>query len=73
MRGVLGILIGAGLYAEVYPYIESNLLKVGDYGKLTIPALLGVEPWIVIAVIVVVGGAAVLWMDRVDPAKRASR
>jgi hypothetical protein len=38
-RGILGILIGAGLYSEVYPFIQDNLLKLGDYGKLTIPSL----------------------------------
>jgi hypothetical protein len=61
-RGVLGILIGAGLYSEVYPFIENNLLKLGDYGKLTIPSLLGAGPWYVIVpfVIVVTGLLTVL-------------
>jgi len=61
-RGILGILIGAGLYSEAYPFIENNLLKLGDYGKLTIPSLLGVGPWYVIVpfVIVVTGILTVL-------------
>jgi hypothetical protein len=61
-RGILGILIGAGLYSEAYPFIENNLLKLGDYGKLTIPSLLGVGPWYVIVpfVIVVTGVLTVL-------------
>jgi len=43
LRGILGILIGAGLYSEVYPLIQNSLLKMGNYGKLTIPSMLGVN------------------------------
>ncbi len=64
LRGILGILIGAGLYSEVYPLIQNNLLKVGDYGKLTLPALLGVSHWMVIIPMVVGCGAFLVWLDR---------
>jgi hypothetical protein len=60
---VLGILIGAGVYAEVYPFLADGLLKVGGYGKLTLPGLLGVNHWIVIVPLVVVLGAFLLWLD----------
>ncbi|HET8562262.1 MAG TPA: hypothetical protein VFM35_00170 [Candidatus Binatia bacterium] len=60
----MGILIGAGLYSEVYPFIENNLLKLGDYGKLTIPSLFGVDPWIVIASSAVMIGGALLWLEK---------
>jgi len=66
-RGVLGILIGATLYSEVYPFIQNNFLKLGDYGKLTVPALLGVNPWLVIVPAVVVLGASLVWLDRKRP------
>lgn len=65
-RGILGILIGAGLYSEVFPLIEGNLLKLGDYGKLTIPTLLVVNPWFVIVPFAMVVGGILLWMDRID-------
>ena len=68
-RGILGILIGAGLYSEVYPFIQDNLLKLGDYGKLTIPIALGVDPWIVIAPFAIVVIGILLWMDRIDRRK----
>jgi len=51
--GVLGMLVGAGLYAEVYHYLKGNLLTWGSCGKITIPSILGmVFPyhWIIIAV-----------------------
>ncbi len=63
-RGILGILLGAGLYSEVYPLIQGNLVAVGAYGKLTFPTLAGVHHWAVILPLVIVGGGFLLWLDR---------
>ena len=63
--GILGILIGAGLYSEVYPFIQNNLLKVGDYGKLTFPVLSGLDPWVVIVPFAIVVSRVLLWMDSI--------
>jgi hypothetical protein len=49
--------------AEVYPLIQDNLLKLGDYGKLTLPSLIGTEPWILIVPIVVVFGGTLYWLE----------
>jgi uncharacterized membrane protein YedE/YeeE len=67
LRGVVGILIGAGLYSEVYPFVQNNFLKIGDYGKLTIPALLQVNAWSVIVPLVIVMGGFLVWLDRSSP------
>ena len=64
LRGILGILFGAALYSEVYPLIQNNLLKLGDYGKLTIPSMIGVNHWVVILPMVVGCGALLVWLDR---------
>jgi hypothetical protein len=48
----------------VYPFIENNLLKLGDYGKLTIPALLGVGPWYVIVPFVIVVTGVLTLLNR---------
>lgn len=63
-RGILGILIGAGLYSEVYPFIQDNFLKLGDFGKLTIPMLFSVNPWTVIVPVVIILGGLLIWLDR---------
>ena len=65
-RGVLGILIGAGIYSEVYPLIENNLLQLGDYGKLTFPTVLGVDPWLVIVPFVIIVSGILFLMERID-------
>ncbi|KYZ74947.1 YeeE/YedE family protein [Anaerosporomusa subterranea] len=46
--GILGMLVGAGLYAEAYPYLEKTVLTWGNYGKITIPQILGVNHWLII-------------------------
>lgn len=59
-------MIGAALYSEVYPFIENNFLKLGDYGKLTVPTLFGLDPWVVIVPFAIVVSGVLLWMDRID-------
>jgi hypothetical protein len=49
--GVLGMLVGAGMFAEVYPYLASNLLKWGNLGRLSIPTWLGIHHWIIITIV----------------------
>ena len=51
---VLGMVLGAGIYAEVYPALKGSVLAVGDYGKITLPQVLGISPWIVIPLFILV-------------------
>ena len=62
--GILGMLFGAGLYAETYPMVKKTLLTMGDYGKITIPEVLGVNHWIVIAVFLVLFLALFRWAEK---------
>lgn len=50
---VLGMLVGAAIYAEIYPALKDNVLAWGKFGKITLPGLLGVSPWVVIPVLTV--------------------
>ncbi len=52
--GVLGMLVGAGIFSEVYPILKDNLLRWGDFGKLTIPKVIVVNHWVIIATVWVV-------------------
>jgi hypothetical protein len=53
--GLLGMLAGAAVFAEVYPFLKGTVLTWGDFGKITLPSLLGINHWIVIAVFIVAG------------------
>jgi hypothetical protein len=48
----------------VYPFIQGNLMKVGSYGKLAFPDLLGVNAWALIVPLVFVFGGVLVWLDR---------
>jgi hypothetical protein len=45
--------VGAAIYAEAYPALKSSVLTWGDLGKITLPSVLGVTPWLVIPVMIV--------------------
>lgn len=47
--GILGMLAGAALYAEAYPAMKATLLSWGVFGKITLPQILGLGHWPVIA------------------------
>jgi uncharacterized membrane protein len=47
--GVLGMLVGAALYAEAYPVMKATFLSWGVFGKITLPQILGIGHWPVIA------------------------
>jgi len=48
MGGVVGILIGAGVFAALFPKLSRGLLAVGDFGDVTLPRLLKVNEWVVV-------------------------
>lgn len=62
--GIVGMLAGAALYAESYPFIKQTVLTWGDFGKITIPQLLGINHWPVIAVFVAVGILLLRWFEK---------
>lgn len=43
--GMLGILIGAGIFAEFFPKLDKAILSKGYFGEMTWPQLLKVNPW----------------------------
>jgi len=48
LGGVVGILLGAWLFALVYPKLQGTILSKVDFGELTLPQLFKVNQWIVI-------------------------
>lgn len=62
--GVMGMLVGAAVYAEAYPWLNEHLLKKFDLGKVTIDAQLGVSPWLVLVPLALAVGGAFFWMER---------
>jgi len=63
LGGIAGMLIGAGLFAALYTRLEASILHKGDFGTKTIPELLKVNPWIVIAVATPLIIALLIWIE----------
>lgn len=61
---ILGMLLGAALYAEAYPWLQTTLLAWKDFGKIGWPQTLGISTWLLIPLF----GVAVLllcsWFER---------
>ena len=51
---LIGMLLGAAIYAEVYPTLKSSVLTWGNYGKITLPSVLGVNEWILIVFLTII-------------------
>lgn len=62
--GILGMLVGAGIYAEAYPFLKKTVLTWGDLGKITLPQVLGVNHWVIIPIVVVGGLLLFRWFER---------
>lgn len=45
--GIVGMVIGAAVYAQFYPFLKSTVLSWADFGKLSLPQVFGVSPWVV--------------------------
>ena len=61
--GLVGILIGAGLFSEFYPKLDKGILNKGHFGEITWPQLLDVNPWsIIIPVTIGVMALLFFWM-----------
>jgi hypothetical protein len=46
--GMVGMLIGAGFFAELYPALKNRVLGYGKFPAVTVPELLHLNLWVVI-------------------------
>ena len=63
--GILGMLAGAGVYAEVYTLVRGNLLKWGSLGKITLPAILGINHWMIIVILWALLVLFMRWFEKI--------
>jgi len=50
--GILGMLFGGGIYALAYPFFKANVIGIGNFGKITLPQILGINHWIIVVVFI---------------------
>lgn len=47
---IIGMVVGAAFYAELYPFLKSTVLTWKDFGKLGLPEALGISQWIIVPI-----------------------
>jgi hypothetical protein len=62
--GIGGMLIGAGIFSEMYPNLERSILNKGYFGELTLPQLLKKNHWAVIIPVAIGIAALLYWIDK---------
>ena len=62
--GVVGLVIGAGLLAAVYPRLEAGILRKGDFGDLTFPTLFRVNAWCVVVPVAALVLLLLVWIEK---------
>lgn len=62
--GIAGMLVGAALFAEVYPALKNSVLTWGDFGKITLEQATGIHHWILIPVFIGASLALFKWFEK---------
>ena len=62
--GILGMLAGAALFAEAYPALKGTVLAWGDFGKITLPQILGINHWVIIVILVIASLLLFRWFEK---------
>ena len=64
--GLAGMIVGAALYAELYPWIRRVILPVGDMGKVTLPDITGLPAWLLIAALIALAAGGFYALERIN-------
>ena len=62
--GLLGMLLGAAVYAEVFPVLKTSVLTWGNLGKVTLYGALGINHWIAIIVLTLLFTGLFAWFEK---------
>ena len=47
---ILGMIAGAAVFAELYPYFKTTIYSWKDYGKIGVPEIAGISHWIIVPI-----------------------
>jgi len=62
--GMVGMLIGTGLFSVMYTRLEKSVLKTIDFGEITWPELLRVNAWWIVLPVAIGVTAMLVWMEK---------
>ncbi len=62
--GVVGMIVGAAIYAELFPFFKSTVLTWADFGKIGLPEALGVNHWVIAVIFTLITLALFRWFEK---------
>ncbi len=62
--GLAGILLGTWIFALMYPKLKDGILKLGDFGDITLPRLLKVNDWVAVVPATLLIILILVWIER---------
>jgi hypothetical protein len=68
--GAFGMMLGAILYAWSFDWVKATIIPVGQFGKMQLPAVLGVSAWTIFAVLAVFAVALFAVIERAEARAR---
>lgn len=61
--GLAGIILGTWIFAVMYPKLKDGILKMGDFGDITLPRLFKVNDWLVVVPVVTLIVLLLFWIE----------
>lgn len=71
--GLLGMIVGSAVYAELHPWFNAHLLSASDLGKVTLPGELGVSVWVFVIGLAVLAATGFYILERWESKEVARR
>ncbi|MFO7864004.1 MAG: YeeE/YedE thiosulfate transporter family protein [Salinivirgaceae bacterium] len=62
--GLAGIILGTWIFAVMYPKLKDGIVKLGDFGDITLPRLLKVNDWLVVIPVVLLIVLFLIWIEK---------
>ena len=60
--GCVGMVLGSGVFALVYPWMRDRLFSIGDFGDATLPRMFKVNHWaIIVPLLAIIAGLLLLF------------
>ncbi|MHC1713569.1 MAG: DUF6691 family protein [Solidesulfovibrio sp.] len=61
---ILGMLVGAAVFARYYEALQRTVYTWGNFGKISLPGVLGVNHWLVIVVLIACYAGILRFVER---------
>lgn len=61
---IIGMILGAAIFAEIFPFLKKTVLAWKDFGKIFLSDISGIEPWILIGVLTIVYLALFVFFEK---------